>query len=242
MDVDELALENQQSKRARTTKSIPTKHGAPERRIALSPSKIRHTLPQKPAVDEEVASPQTPRHRDSNKVFITPRHRVGIVGKPLTPRSPCTPTTPRQSQSVYNEARQLFSRNINPGRLIGREKERNELKTSVLQRLGSRYSGCTYISGPPGTGKSALVTELYDDLKKEGCTNLGYINCMSVKSSKDIYAKLFEDFEEDADILEGTEVEALKELFTRGDASYLVTLDEIDYLLDTDMALLYNLF
>jgi len=242
-DVDELALENQPSKHARRTETVPAKHGAPESRIALSPSRVKQSLSKKTATEMEVASPQTPRHRDSNKVFITPRHRVGIVGKPLTPRSPYTPTIPRQTApSVYNEARQLFSRNISPGRLIGREKERNELKTFVLPRLESGCSGCTYISGPPGTGKSALVTELYDDLKQQRYTKLGYINCMSVKCSKDIYAKLFEDFVESTHVLEGTEIETLKELFTVGDASYLVTLDEIDYLLDVDITLLYNLF
>jgi len=135
----------------------------------------------------------------------------------------------------------MFARGTNPDKLIGREKERQELGEFVSQRLKEKSSGCLYISGPPGTGKSALVNEVSTDLQETVSFRSIYVNCMSVKTGRDIFAKLLEAFD-NMDVLEGSETAALDVLFHAGDASYLVTLDEIDHLLDVDMDLLYKLF
>ncbi len=95
----------------------------------------------------QLPTPQTPRHRDalSKKVPVTPRHRVGLMGKPLTPRTPRTPFTPTNAPSVYNTARQLFTRSADPGRLVGREEERNELNTFIQNGIESKSGRCMYI-------------------------------------------------------------------------------------------------
>jgi cell division control protein 6 len=135
----------------------------------------------------------------------------------------------------------MFARGANPEKLIGREKERKELGDFISKRLGKKKSGCLYISGPPGTGKSALVNEVSTDLEVEVSFRRTYVNCMSVKTARDIFAKLLEDFDR-VDVLEGSETAALEEMFYAGKEAYLVTLDEIDHLLDIDMDLLYKLF
>ncbi|KAK0610277.1 Origin recognition complex subunit 1 [Lasiodiplodia hormozganensis] len=250
LGADELADEDLPAKRMRGSPTVPAKHGAMQGRVALSPAKINsHFKTAKANVSTDAktshdATPSTPRHRDAcaNKVAVTPRHRVSVSSKPLTPRTPRTPTTPRASATtIYNDARQLFIRGSQPGRLIGREEERDELQQFVSSRVGPRKSGCLYISGPPGTGKSALVSEVCQELD-DATVKRAYINCMSAKSASELYVKLLEEIGEADDVLEGTEQETLRKIMFRREVSYVVTLDEVDYLLELDLELLYNIF
>lgn len=192
-------------------------------------------------------TPQTPRHRDalSKRVPITPRHRILVSGKPATPRTPRTPSSPSTFvPTVYNAARQLFARSSEPGRLIGREEERAELSTFVQRRIDLTSGGCTYVSGPPGTGKSGLVGEVISGFEGSPLLKKAYINCMSMKTSKDIYGTLLENLAEGEDIMEGDEVKTLGNMFTSNKETtiYLVTLDEIDHILTLDLEILYKLF
>lgn len=196
----------------------------------------------------QLPTPKTPRHRDalSKRVPITPRHRVGLVGKPLTPRTPRTPSTPSNAQTVYNCARQLFTRSAAPGPLIGRENERKELENFIEAGIASKSGRCMYVSGPPGTGKSALVSEVCQTFKKSVGLKTAYINCMSAKCSNDVYGRLMEELVgSDYDMELDPNVQ-LRALFLpkrkAADHTYLVTLDEIDHLLTLDLEILYTLF
>ena len=252
MELDELAEDVKPSnKRGRKASTTPAKHGASQIRVALSPAKInayfKATKPVPKVNDKpsQISTPQTPRHCDalSKKIAVTPRHRVTVAGRPLTPRTPRTPTTPRNAApTVYNEARQLFARGSAPPALFGRENERKELDSFVSKRTKTNRSGCIYVSGPPGTGKSAFVNEICRKFDSETSVKTAYINCMSAKNAGDLYRKLLEEFVDITEIAEGDEMDALKELFMLQDFSYVVTLDEIDRLLDLDLELLYNLF
>lgn len=252
MELDELA-ENvtPSAKRGRKARTTPAKHGAPERRVVLSPTKVNSHIKSLDSISKieskslQTATPQTPRHRDalSKKVAVTPRHRLVVAGRPLTPRTPHTPTTPRNSApTVYNEARQLFARGSAPAALFGRENERNELETFISTRTNSKKSGCIYVSGPPGTGKSAFVNEVCHMKDSENLVKTAYINCMSAKDAGDLYRKLLEEFVDITEIAEGDEMKTLKKLFMQRKYSYIVTLDEVDHLLDLDLELLYNVF
>ena len=148
--------------------------------------------------------------------------------------------------TLYNVARQLFVRSASPGRLVGRDYERETLSTFLSTAMESGSGGCLYVSGPPGTGKSALVSEVCGDLMEVDWVKKAYINCMSVKSPKDIYGKLVEDLCDDLEDLEGNEMQVLRQKFLpkKGAARnvYIVTLDEIDHLLTLDLEILYTLF
>ncbi|KAE8444988.1 hypothetical protein EG329_013994 [Mollisiaceae sp. DMI_Dod_QoI] len=219
-----------QSSQSIFTKSVPLKHCVAEKHVVQNPT------------------PQTPRHRDvlSKNGPITPRHRVTVTGKPLTPRTPRTPVTPGGSiTTVYSKARQLFTRSSEPGRLIGRETEREELSTFIQNGVDRTSGGCTYVSGPPGTGKSAMVNEVTESFEESALLQKAYINCMSMKTSKDLYGKLLETFCEGVDVMEGDELKALQTIFVprkKTKSIYLVTLDEIDHVLSLDLEILYKLF
>ncbi|KAL6709667.1 AAA ATPase [Coniothyrium glycines] len=249
MDVDDAQEEKLSVKRGRQTATAPAKHGAPGSRLTLaaakenSPRKAQIVSPEKSA--RCALTPSTPRHRDAlaSKVAVTPRHRLIIAGRPLTPRTPQTPGTPRHTgPTIYNEARQAFARGSAPGCLYGRDTERKELETFITTRTNSTKSGCIYVSGPPGTGKSAFVNDVCRTVSADGTVKSGYINCMSVKNAVDLYQTLLEEFLDITEVAEGNEMEALHELFMQRKTSYVVTLDEVDHLLELDVDLLYNIF
>jgi cell division control protein 6 len=142
---------------------------------------------------------------------------------------------------VYNDARKLFKGSVNSGKIIGRDKEKSELAAFISKRIDAKSSGCIYVSGPPGTGKSALVKEVCDEIKDTHAVEASYYSCVSAKSANDIYAKLLDDFGV-VDVMEGAEIPRLKDLFRARAEPYLVILDEIDHLLEVDLELLYQLF
>ncbi|RPA90795.1 cell division control protein Cdc6 [Choiromyces venosus 120613-1] len=227
-------------------------------RQPLSPQKLNTIFkPSKGSIEQpkQLECPKTPRHRDSvKKPVTTPRHRVSVVGKPLTPRhgklfSPTSVTaTPT---SVLTTAKALFSRSSAPGRLIGRDDEKKQLTEFLQPRISSRSGGCLYVSGPPGCGKSALLSEVMTDLgaDKSETVKTAYVNCMAIKDPKGIYSKLLEEFFAEETLSSSTGMEDLERLFinkkktkkTAGNV-YVVVLDEIDHLLTKDQEVLYSIF
>jgi len=141
----------------------------------------------------------------------------------------------------------MFVRSADPGRLVGRDDERAKIHTFIEAGIASKSGRCMYISGPPGTGKSALVSEVCGDLRATEDVHVSYINCMSVKCSSNIYGKLLGDLtgidKEDSD---SQGLTALKSLFLSkkktSNQVYVVVLDEIDHLLTLDLEILYTLF
>ncbi|KAK1982162.1 cell division control protein [Colletotrichum cereale] len=191
-------------------------------------------------------TPQTPRHRD---VFAnspsTPRQVVKSAGRLFQRLTPQSPLTPGSLQTIYHSARQLFARGADPGQLVGREREREQLAQFVQRCSSSTRSGCLYVSGPPGTGKSAMVKEITEGLTQATTVRQAYVNCMSVKSSKDLYNTLLELLGYDSDLSETLAMEELQKVFVtkkKDSPVYLLVLDEIDHILTMGLESLYRLF
>ncbi|KAL8768111.1 MAG: hypothetical protein Q9209_005574 [Squamulea sp. 1 TL-2023] len=193
-------------------------------------------------------TPQTPRHRDalSKKIPITPRRLTTLTRKPSTPRTLGTPVTPASLLTVYHTARQSFVRSADAGRLVGRDAERRELKAFIQDGSTSSSGRCLYISGPPGTGKSALVREVYQDFENGLDLRKAYINCMSIKASGEVYDILSNDlFDESGESLSQQNGNLQSRLAPPKKSTgpvYLLVLDEIDHLLNLDLEILYTLF
>lgn len=177
---------------------------------------------------------------------VTPRHRVMSVGKLSRRMTPKTPKTPSTSQTIYHQARQLFSRSSDPGQLIGREEERSSLRSFLGRSGSSQPHGCLYVSGPPGTGKSAMVNEVSNELVAESTTvRKAYLNCMSIKSSKDLYFTLMELLCDETEMTEEDATTMLQKMFVpkrKSSSVYVVVLDEIDHILSLDLESLYKVF
>lgn len=72
-----------------------------------------------------------------------------------------------------------------------------------------------------------------------------YINCMSIKSSRELYATLLDQLNLEVNVSEDDAVAALQKIFTPKKKSadvFLVVLDEIDHIVTLDLESLYRLF
>ena len=129
---------------------------------------------------------------------------------------------------------------------MDREEERSELRKLVDDGIKSKSGRCMYVSGPPGTGKSALVGEVCREIQGTEGVKTAYINCMSAMCSKDIYGKLAGEFCDSENEVDCDEMEYLRQRIFPEEKSldhvYIVVLDEIDHLLTLDLEILYALF
>ncbi|RDA96011.1 hypothetical protein CP533_5883 [Ophiocordyceps camponoti-saundersi (nom. inval.)] len=193
-------------------------------------------------------TPSTPRHHDVLGQVSTPRHAVMSAGKLFRRMTPQSPLSPSSVQTVYHSARQLFARGVEPGRLVGRETERERLARFLSRCEPSEPSphGCLYVSGAPGTGKSAMVTDLMRERSSRDGVRSAYINCMSIKSSKDLYTTLLSELGLAGASTEASVVSTLQQaFFPKSERSsttvYQVTLDEMDHVLTLGLESLYRI-
>lgn len=68
------------------------------------------------------------------------------------------------SGQIYQTAKQALH-TAKPNHLVGREQEVVEIKDFLSHLLHKKSAGSMYISGPPGTGKTATLLHIIDDLK-----------------------------------------------------------------------------
>ena len=187
-------------------------------------------------------TPSKTRFRDCFSTYspTTKQHRAQLTQTPQPARNCNT-----DSNSVYAIARQLFSQSKQSTRLIGRNLEREQLRAFVNQGLQSGSGGCTYVSGPPGTGKSALVEEVLGEYDETSAIKISRVNCVGLKTAKEIYPYLIQKLcpsnkcnWSDRAILQTAFTSTAK----RKDSLYLIMLDEVDSLLETDVNVLHGLF
>ncbi|KAF9586101.1 AAA ATPase [Lunasporangiospora selenospora] len=104
----------------------------------------------------------------------------------------------------YQEAKTLFRRTTEPNRLVGRAAERETIRKFCEEHVLTTKSGSLYISGQPGTGKTALLKEVMRDMEPEMETldhevKTVTINCMAIQDPKLVYVKLLEEMRLSAD-------------------------------------------
>ncbi|OOF93716.1 hypothetical protein ASPCADRAFT_52439 [Aspergillus carbonarius ITEM 5010] len=231
----DISVENDQSKRTA--------------RVGKTASPVKRSHASDPVNDEnstpiELKTPSKSRYRDAlDSPPITPKHRVQIGGKSLTPRTPRHIATPTTTQTIYSQARQLFARGATSSRIVGRDTERDQLISFIQNGVDLRKGGCLYVSGPPGTGKSAMVQEVCHDMDLKSL-KVAHLNCASMRGARDVYSRLIGDLCDDDEVFRKSEADRLQVMFASDDEDdmYLVTLDEIDHLLTADSGILQSLF
>ncbi|EMG49493.1 cdc18 Cell division control protein 18 [Candida maltosa Xu316] len=164
-----------------------------------------------------------------------------------TPSPTTTPTT-----TIYSRAKALFQRGSNFNnyslQLISREREAKHINDFISSSIQNRVSNSLYISGPPGTGKTAQVQLLLQPYEKVSSTRVVKINCMTLNNPESIFHEIYCKLVNRLSI--GCHRRKTLDDFTtllnddenQNFSSVIVLLDELDSLLTKDQQVLFQLF
>ncbi|XP_074858978.1 origin recognition complex subunit 1 [Carettochelys insculpta] len=220
--------------------------------------------------EEESMVPCTPKRKTRSNVTlrtpkslrkpsdITPAKAPKKATEPRTPKTPCnaTPRIPIRNQAtekpanVLEEARLRLHISAIPDSLPCREEEFQDIYNFVESKLIDGTGGCMYISGVPGTGKTATVHEvircLQQAAEKDELPSFQFIeiNGMKLTDPRQAYVQILQ-------LLTGQKVtaahaaELLAKLFcTPGPKrkTTVLMVDELDLLWTRKQDVMYNLF
>ncbi|XP_061687139.1 cell division control protein 6 homolog [Syngnathoides biaculeatus] len=124
-----------------------------------------------------------------------------------------------------------------PERLLSREAERAAIRTFLEENAVRRRPGSLYISGAPGTGKTACLNCVLRDMKEElSQVQTLVVNCMSLRSSRGIFPLLANRLR----VPDGRK--GLQRHLTGPGPALLLVLDELDQLDSKAQDVLYTIF
>ena len=178
--------------------------------------------------------PQTPVK------FCSPVKRTTLFSPAKSSPPVPTPAHDHPDVSQYQSARAALH-NGTPEYIMCRENQVTEMNSWLDNHLGMGKPGSMYVSGPPGTGKTATLTHLL------GAKSFPYksifINCMVLKSSIAIYREIAKKLcSKKSPKTEKNALKVIENAITTSDAMTLLVLDEVDQLESKDQSVLYTIF
>lgn len=149
-------------------------------------------------------------------------------------------TSVNKNKNKYQNARKTLN-SAETYNLPGRQKELAELSSFLTSGLKNGISSSMYVSGPPGTGKTACLSKLLNASEFTNKFKCVYVNCTSIASIGSIYKKVCAEL----NIKAGTEKESLASIerhLSGKHKTILMVLDEIDQLIGKKQSVLYTIF
>lgn len=124
-----------------------------------------------------------------------------------------------------------------PERLMSREAERASIRSFLEDKVLQHVPGSLYISGAPGTGKTACLNCVLQEMRAElSSVQTVMVNCMSLRSSHAVFPLL-------ADKLKASGGQnGLQRFLTAPGPTVLLVLDEMDQLDSKAQDVLYTIF
>uniref|UniRef100_A0A3Q1HBT8 Cell division control protein n=1 Tax=Acanthochromis polyacanthus TaxID=80966 RepID=A0A3Q1HBT8_9TELE len=175
---------------------------------------------------------QSPAARSS------PRRQETPAGSPVHKNSEKKPPVARlfAEKSRFQDVKQALHTAV-PERLLSRQAERASIRSFLEEKVLQRHPGSLYISGAPGTGKTACFNCVLQEMKAElSSVQTVLVNCMSLRSSHAIFPLL-------ADRLKASGGQkGLQRLLTAPGPTVLLVLDEMDQLDSKAQDVLYTIF
>ena len=218
--------------RATASSLFPTK--SPRRVTSQELEDLLCSPVKSPAVKMPSKSPRKPS-TPSKRVLFSP---VKSAPAPAPARAP--PAAVLSEIGQFQEARAALHTGT-PSQLLCREEQVSVLHTWLQNHLVAAKPGSLYISGAPGTGKTASLTHLLSKIYTK--YKYIFINCMVLKSSIAIYREVAKQLCPKKEVK--TERDALKVIEASIQSSgemILLVLDEVDQLETKDQTVLYTVF
>ncbi|KAJ5637483.1 ATPaseAAA-typecore [Penicillium lividum] len=213
-------------------------------------TKDESAAPATPRKKQRVASNATPKSQ-RKKSLTTPTHKRIVIKKPLE----FTPLGTRvlskdHFDSPYRQARTLLHVSTVPESLPCRKNEFNEVYNHLSAAIMEGTGACIYISGTPGTGKTATVREVVAQLnaavEAEEMDDFIFceINGMKITDPHQAYSMLWKELKGDR-VSPSHALDLLEQEFSHPSprrVSCVVLMDELDQLVTKNQSVMYNFF
>ncbi|KAK0446427.1 P-loop containing nucleoside triphosphate hydrolase protein [Desarmillaria tabescens] len=219
------------------------------------------------AVNADAPSPISTRatralRRTTTEVEVTPPRRraqrrasaSSLISSPSTPATPVSPSmittpppTPTRPLPFHVRARALLRATCDDAvDMPARHDERAIIRDFITGFMADSpldsadHSSCLYISGAPGTGKTALVNSILHSLDND--IEVITINCMALSSIEALWERLHEKFEGAKKSSSRTKKatrgkDAVEALINSLPTKCLLVLDELDHITTTTHSL-----
>ncbi|XP_036889398.1 cell division control protein 6 homolog [Sturnira hondurensis] len=151
----------------------------------------------------------------------------------------------KQEGTCYQQAKLVLNTAV-PDRLPAREKEMDVIRNFLREHICGGKAGSLYLSGAPGTGKTACLSRILQDLKKElKAFKTIVLNCMSLRSAQAVFLAIAQEIcQEGVPRPAGKDVMRKLEYHLTAEKGPMVVLvlDEVDQLDSRGQDVLYTLF
>ncbi|CAL8274237.1 unnamed protein product [Gadus morhua 'NCC'] len=177
--------------------------------------------------------PMSPNARPS------PRRQAALPASPAHSNVKSAVARLFAERSRYQMVKQSLHTAV-PERLVSRDAERAAIRSFLEERALGSTPASLYISGAPGTGKTACFHRVLADMKEAlNEVQTVVLNCMTLRSSHSIFPLLAQRLGGGAG---GHSSSALQKLLTSNGPTVLLVLDEMDQLDSKSQEVLYTIF
>ncbi|XP_025218852.1 cell division control protein 6 homolog [Theropithecus gelada] len=151
----------------------------------------------------------------------------------------------KQEGTCYQQAKLVLNTAV-PDRLPAREREMDVIRSFLREHICGKKAGSLYLSGAPGTGKTACLSRILQDLKKElkGFKTI-MLNCMSLRSAQAVFPAIAQEIcQEEVSKPAGKDMmrKLEKHMTAEKGPMIVLVLDEMDQLDSKGQDVLYTLF
>ncbi|CAO2650463.1 Nn.00g017550.m01.CDS01 [Neocucurbitaria sp. VM-36] len=255
-DIQSLVdLVESQTKATRRGTGRPKKHQQPDLDDFVAPDSDDDGAPKTPRkrrkLNDDAATPTSTRKSPASRKFLTPTHKRIVIKKQLefTPLGTRV-LSPSALNSPFQIARSQLHVSSVPAALPCREEEFSTVYSHLEAAITDGSGSCIYISGTPGTGKTATVREvvaqLHASVQAEELDDFIFveINGMKVTDPHQSYSLLWQALRGDR-VSPSHALELLEREFSTPSPRRIpcvVLMDELDQLVTKNQSVMYNFF
>lgn len=207
--------------------------------------------PRKRRKMTEATTPTSSKKTPTSRKFLTPTHKRIVLKKQLefTPLG-TRMLSPSVLNSPFQQARSQLHVSSVPAALPCREEEFSTVYSHLEAAITDGTGSCIYISGTPGTGKTATVREvvaqLHASVQAEELDDFIFveINGMKVTDPHQSYSLLWQALRGDR-VSPSHALELLEREFSTPSprrVPVVVLMDELDQLVTKNQSVMYNFF
>ncbi|KAK0180636.1 hypothetical protein PV327_002999 [Microctonus hyperodae] len=239
-DNEQLSTPQKKISRVRNNKTPISK---PMSRIDEENDIVLQRTPKKSL--ESIQEPVTPKQKISNTKSQTPSIKIHT----LTPSMRSRKSVVEKRKTIFETTKAQLHVSAVPKSLPCREKEFNDVFTFLERKLVDHSGGCMYISGVPGTGKTATVNESIRCLRKLVAKktiedfNFIEINGMKLSEPRQAYVQILKQLTGETATWEVARATIEKKLTNANNnkSMTLLLIDELDLLCNKRQDVVYNL-